>query len=478
MLFSSPIFLFCYLPLLLLLYFLTPSKFKNFLLLIFSIFFYYWGSGHLVILLLFSIVSNYFFGVAIWKQKAAGKKKNILLFFAIFTNLSLLFYFKYANFAINEINKLFIKLEFAQMPEGNILLPLGISFFTFQALSYIIDLHAERISVQKNPIDFALYISLFPQLVAGPIVRYIDISNEIKERPLTLNNYYDGICRFIIGFGKKVIIADQLGSMADKIMLLGQDELSFSVAWLGIILFGLQIYYDFSGYSDMAIGLGRVFGFHFLENFNYPYISKSITEFWRRWHISLSTWFKDYLYIPLGGNRVSRWRNYSNLFIVFILCGIWHGASWNYLIWGLYHGLFLVSEKFFRNKTFFNFNPLIQHIYVFIVISTSWVFFRIEDFSHALFFLKKMIFIDFSSLTFSPALEYLNLELSIYLILAIIFSMPRKVIIKEKIFIPILTKGDRAIFDVVKIGVHLLIFSYAILLFAAGSYKTFIYFKF
>ena len=317
MVFSSSAFLFVFLPLLIISYFFTPDRFRNTLLLTASLLFYYYGSGYLVVLLLFSIVVNYFYGIGIDRFRN-NKFGFFLIVSSIATNLSLLFYFKYINFIIEELNILLSILNIPLMSQTSIVLPIGISFFTFQALSYIIDLYARRVQVQKNFIDFALYIALFPQLVAGPIVRYINISDQIKKRSMSIDKFYDGMTRFIFGLGKKVVIADQLGIVVDKIINQDPSGLSMSVAWLGIVCFAFQIYFDFSGYSDMAIGLGRVFGFKFLENFNFPYISKSITEFWKRWHISLSTWFRDYLYIPLGGNRVTMVRNYGNLMVVFV----------------------------------------------------------------------------------------------------------------------------------------------------------------
>jgi alginate O-acetyltransferase complex protein AlgI len=389
----------------------------------------------------------------------------------------LLFFFKYINFIVAELNNFFELLDIPLIQQTDILLPIGISFFTFQALSYIIDLYAGRVQVQNNPVNFALYISMFPQLVAGPIVRYIHISDQIKKRILSIDMFFSGLSRFVIGLFKKLVIADQLGGIVDKIINQNLSDLSAGTAWIGMICFAFQIYYDFSGYSDMAIGLGRIFGFRFLENFNYPYISKSVTEFWRRWHISLSTWFRDYLYIPLGGNRVSRWRNYFNLIVVFILCGIWHGAYWNFLIWGLFHGFFLILERTFLKKWLDKVPSFLSHIYFIIVICISWVFFRIQDFGEAVLFLKNMLFFNFNSPTVHFS-EFLNPELYVYLILAIIFSMPVIDFIKRNYFVLRLSSRFPLVPELAKSATVLLLLVYSILMLASSSYKPFIYFKF
>jgi alginate O-acetyltransferase complex protein AlgI len=457
-------------------YLITPARLRNLILLIASLIFYYWGSGYLVALLLYSIAVNYFFGIGIARFKEE-KVRAPLLVCALITNLGLLFFFKYINFIVAELNNFFELLDIPLIQQTDILLPIGISFFTFQALSYIIDLYAGRVQVQNNPVNFALYISMFPQLVAGPIVRYIHISDQIKKRILSIDMFFSGLSRFVIGLFKKLVIADQLGGIVDKIINQNLSDLSAGTAWIGMICFAFQIYYDFSGYSDMAIGLGRIFGFRFLENFNYPYISKSVTEFWRRWHISLSTWFRDYLYIPLGGNRVSRWRNYFNLIVVFILCGIWHGAYWNFLIWGLFHGFFLILERTFLKKWLDKVPSFLSHIYFIIVICISWVFFRIQDFGEAVLFLKNMLFFNFNSPTVHFS-EFLNPELYVYLILAIIFSMPVIDFIKRNYFVLRLSSRFPLVPELAKSATVLLLLVYSILMLASSSYKPFIYFKF
>lgn len=382
MVFSSNIFLFIFLPITLGIYFIIGKRFRNSFLLLTSLFFYFWGEPKFVLIMVISIVINYFFGLLInYSQK---KKKNYItrrsiLFLAVVANLMLLFYFKYLDFSIGLINDIFG----SNIALRNISLPIGISFFTFQGMTYIIDLYWQKVPVQKNPLKIALYISLFPQLIAGPIVRYQDINEQIDNRTVNTEKFSEGIKRFVLGLGKKTIIANTVALITDNIFALPYNELPLFTAWLGIICYSLQIYFDFSGYSDMAIGLGKMFGFDFLENFNYPYIAKSVTEFWRRWHISLSTFFRDYLYIPLGGNR--RGNTYVNLFIVFFMTGLWHGASLNFIVWGLWHGMFMLLEKIFKKLPLINIKipTFIKRIYLYLVVLIGWVFFRAETLDYA-----------------------------------------------------------------------------------------------
>ena len=341
MVFSSMIFLWLFLPLVLFFYFISNNKLKNIILLIFSLIFYAWGESKYILLMLLSIFINYLFGILIDKFR---KHDKLFLVLAVITNLGLLGYFKYFNFFVNVVNK--INGE-TLVGFRDIVLPIGISFYTFQILSYVIDLYRKEIKVQKNILNLALYVSFFPQLIAGPIVKYKDVDNEINNRKVDLKLFASGVRRFVYGLGKKVLLSNTLALVVDTIYSYNVSQLNTPLVWIAIIAYTFQIYFDFSGYSDMAIGLGRMFGFHFLENFNLPYISQSITEFWRRWHISLSTWFKEYLYIPLGGNRKGKIRTYLNLFIVFFATGLWHGASFNFIAWGLYYGVFLIIEKLF-----------------------------------------------------------------------------------------------------------------------------------
>jgi alginate O-acetyltransferase complex protein AlgI len=390
MLFTSPVFLYLFLPGLLGLYFLLPGRnTKNVLLLIFSLFFYAWGEGIYLLILLCSVFMNYSFGNMI-NEAETDKHKKISLALAITTNLGLLASFKYVDFLVQNLNILLELVSLETIVKEPTYLPIGISFFTFQAMSYLIDVYREETEVQANPFRLALYIALFPQLIAGPIIRYHDVYKQLSERKESLELFYSGLRRFVYGLAKKLIIANPLGHVADIIFGLDSGQLSTSLAWLGIVCYTLQIYFDFSAYSDMAIGLGRMFGFRFLENFNYPYISSSIQEFWRRWHISLSRWFRDYLYIPLGGNRCSPTRLYLNLVTVFFLCGLWHGASWNFVIWGLIHGCFLVAE---RNGLAARIQQIWQplaHIYALLVVMFAWVFFRCDDLSSSMLYLKAL----------------------------------------------------------------------------------------
>ena len=398
MVFSSNIFLFLFLPLTLALYFLPLektgfTKYKNYLLLAASLIFYAWGEACYIWLLGLSILGNYYFGRSISSQ---NKARQIKLFFALTFNLALLLYFKYANFLAENL-EYFTHFIFPQsqfsitktlLPER---LPIGISFFTFHAISYLIDIYRNKCKAQKNLLELALYIAFFPQLIAGPIVRYNTIEKYLSNRRYSISTTSYGVRRFIIGFGKKVIIANPLGEVADAIFSTQLDGLSSVMAWVGILCYTMQIYFDFSGYSDMAIGLARIFCFKFPENFNYPYISKSIKEFWRRWHMSLSAWFRDYVYIPLGGNKVGLARQYFNLVLVFFLCGLWHGASWNYVVWGLFHGFFLVFERIKIGKIFLEIMPsFLQHFYAIFIVVVGWVFFRSHDLSYAMGYLDLM----------------------------------------------------------------------------------------
>ncbi len=386
MLFSSIFFLFTFLPIVLLIYFLVPVKAKNFVLFIASILFYSWGEPVYVFLMLFSAVFNYCMAIDIHNTQARGKSASSTLVYTVAINLFILCFFKYYGFLMDTINNLFhLELKYTALS-----LPIGISFYTFQALSYIFDVYRKNVKVQKSLLKFSLYLALFPQLIAGPIVKYKDIAEQLEQRKITLPVFGKGVKRFIFGLGKKVILANNFGMLYSAITALDDNNISVLSYWIGIIAYTLQIYFDFSGYSDMAIGLGHMFGFDFMENFNYPYISKSITEFWRRWHISLSTWFKEYVYIPLGGNRVRVSKHLLNLMIVWSLTGLWHGASWNFVIWGLYYGILLIMEKYIWGGYLEKAPSSFRHIYTLIVIMIGWVFFSSTDLSAALEYLKIM----------------------------------------------------------------------------------------
>ncbi|MGI6751178.1 MAG: MBOAT family O-acyltransferase [Anaerovoracaceae bacterium] len=383
MVFSSITFLFYFLPIALLLYFLAPFSAKNLVLLIISLFFYAWGEPVYIVLMVLSIILNYAAGRLI--DRWTNRKKACLVI-AIIANLALLGFFKYADFAINTLNLiLHTRIQTLQLP-----LPIGISFYTFQAMSYVIDLYRGSVKVQKNIINFGAYVSLFPQLIAGPIVRIATIEKELIERTHHLSEIADGIRLFICGLGKKVLLANNIGLLWDQVLEMPYQTMPLATAWLGAIAFGFQIYFDFSGYSDMAIGLGKVLGFHFNINFNYPYTSKSITEFWRRWHISLSTWFKEYVYIPLGGNRKGLLIQLRNIAIVWALTGLWHGAHWNFVLWGLYFGVLLTMEKLFLLKLLKRIPSWLTHIYTMFLVTFGWVLFTLDSTDDGLGFIKSL----------------------------------------------------------------------------------------
>ncbi len=390
MVFSSVTFLFLFLPLVLVVHFVLPAKLRNFWLLLVSLFFYAWGETAYLALMLASIGANYFLGR--WVEGARGGSRAAwVVGGAVGLNLTMLGIFKYADFVVGALNVPWVGLGMEPLEQLSIHLPIGISFFTFQAISYLIDVHRGVVPAQRRPVHLALYIALFPQLIAGPIVRYSHVSRQLLERRIDLEGFALGVRRFALGLGKKVLLANTFAGPADAIFALPAADLSPAVAWLGVVCYTLQIYFDFSGYSDMAIGLGRMFGFRFLENFDYPYIARSVREFWRRWHISLSSWFRDYLFIPLGGSRGSTRRTYFNLLLVFFLCGLWHGASWTFVIWGLFHGLFLVLERLGLGA-FLERLPLpLRHLYTLLVAMVGWVFFRAETFAGAAAMLASMV---------------------------------------------------------------------------------------
>ena len=371
MLFSSLVFLFTFLPITLLVYYLVPRKVKNVVLLIASLIFYAWGEPVYVLIMLFSIVFDYANGRLIehFKNKNCPGKAKAALIVDLCGNLAILGFFKYTDFVIGSINS----ITGAGLSLLHIALPIGISFYTFQTMSYTIDVYRGEVAAQKNILTFATYVTLFPQLIAGPIVQYKTVEKELMHRKVTLEDFSEGAFRFSVGLAKKVLLANQIGSLWNSISQL--NHMSVATAWLGAIAYSFQIYFDFSGYSDMAIGLGRMFGFYFLENFNFPYMSKTITEFWRRWHISLGSWFRDYIYIPLGGNRVSTGRHIRNILVVWALTGLWHGASWNFVFWGVYYGLLLLAEKFLLGRFLEKAPVWLRNLYTMFAVIIGWVFF-------------------------------------------------------------------------------------------------------
>lgn len=475
MVFSSPIFLFIFLPLVVLVYFVFSPRHRNGLLLLASTLFYSWGEGVTVWVIFASIAMNYMFSRLI---DSYDQKKKILAL-GVAVNLTLLGWFKYANFIAENIDLAVGYFGFQTFPHPNIHLPLGISFFTFHAISYLVDIYRGNAIVLKGFADYALYILLFPQLIAGPIIRYKDIAQQLMSRTATQEDVAVGFHRFVGGLGKKVLIANPLGETADKIFAISACDLSSATAWLGIISYSLQIYFDFSGYSDMAIGLMRIFGFRILENFNYPYVSRMVRDFWGRWHISLSRWFRDYLYIPLGGNRRGVLRMYGNLLTVFVLCGFWHGASWQFLFWGLWHGLFLCVERTRVGAGIERLPRPLQHIYLMLVILVGWVFFRADSMAHGFSYLKAMVGLSNANPLAYPVSLYLDRHTTTVLILGVIAATPiwRCLGTYTRNRLEDYSLGN-ALWASAQSVVMVLILFVSVIFVAAGTYNPFIYFRF
>lgn len=420
MVFSSLLFIFIYLPVVLAVYYFVPSKWRNIWLFIVNLVFYGWGEPVYIVLMLLSITINYVHGMLIGKHRKNDMLAKRLLISNTVINLALLIFFKYFDFIATNLSAI-PGLSFIH-PIG-LTLPIGISFYTFQTMSYPIDVYRGDADIQKNYINFGTFVALFPQLIAGPIVRYKDISSQLGFRSSSAGQFASGIQRFTVGLAKKVLLANNIGMLWDVYASTPIGELSTLGAWLGILAFTFQIYFDFSGYSDMAIGLGRMLGFEFLENFDYPYISRSITEFWRRWHISLGTWFRDYVYIPLGGNRRSTARTFFNIFLVWTLTGIWHGASWNFLLWGMYYAILLMLEKAFLLKALDRAPAAVSHIYTIVLVVIGWALFAIEDISRCFSYISVMFGIGGNSLVSPDALYYLR-SFGPTLVIMVIASLP------------------------------------------------------
>lgn len=478
MLFSSPIFIFLFLPIVIFLIGVGRKSWHNVILLFASIFFYAWGALSQTPIFLFSIVSNYCFGLLI--NNADGKKAKLYLSIGVTVNLLLLGYFKYFNFLMENINALFSATGAKPIEYSKVALPIGISFFTFHAMSYIIDVYRKKVIVQKDLLDLALYISFFPQLIAGPIVRYIDVATQFQKRTLSLEKTTVGIQRFIFGFAKKVIVANAMAYLADKIFNAPIGEISAGTAWLGIIAYTFQIYFDFSGYSDMAIGLAKIFGFDFPENFNYPYIAQSIKEFWRRWHISLSTWFRDFLYIPLGGSKGSNAKTIRNLLIVFFCTGFWHGASWNFIVWGMFHGTFLLIERIGFDRVLSKVWKPIRIGYTLLVVMIGWVFFRADNLTAAIDYLGKMSFIASKGNVQMFLVEYLDTKTIFLLLFATLYSFGtfRWLIESIKKGFNTNENGYQLVFYSTKFIVSASLFFITVLYMAGSTYNPFIYFRF
>lgn len=468
MVFSSFVFLLVFLPLVLLLYYICPGRLRNLVLLIASLIFYAWGEPVYVLIMLFSTVFDYTNGRLIehFKKKNCPGRAKAALIVDLCGNLAILGFFKYADFVIGNINN----VTGAGLSLLHIALPIGISFYTFQTMSYTIDVYRGEVAAQNNILDFATYVTLFPQLIAGPIVQYKTIAKELVDRKASLNDFSQGAFRFTVGLAKKVLLANQIGSLWDTIAQL--EQMSVGTAWLGAIAYSFQIYFDFSGYSDMAIGLGQMFGFYFLENFNFPYMSKSITEFWRRWHISLSSWFKEYVYIPLGGNRKGMARQLVNILIVWMLTGLWHGASWNFVLWGVYYGILLMMEKLFLLKWLDKIPAWIRHFYSMFLVVIGWTIFAQTDMSRLWSYLKIMFGVGASSGADSDFLYFLSCNAVLLVVLVICSIDHRRWIgkLKER-------RTDR-VWEAAKpvVMVVLLVVSFAFLV--GDSYNPFLYFRF
>lgn len=481
MVFSSAIFLFLFLPIVLLGHWLAGQRLRNLFLLFASLIFYAWGEGVYIVIMITSIICNYFFG-RLLNSRFWEKRRKLLLGIMLTLNLLPLFYFKYFTFLLDNLN-LILRTDAQFNVSTEVHLPIGISFFTFQAMSYLVDVYRKTSKAQQSIFSVGLYIALFPQLIAGPIVRYHDVAEQIKKRAQTVALFSSGVERFIFGLGKKMLIANPLGYIADTVFSLPAGELTLLTAWLGILCYALQIYFDFSGYSDMAIGLGRMLGFRFLENFNFPYIACSIREFWQRWHISLSNWFRDYLYIPLGGNQRGSLITARNLFIVFLICGLWHGASWNFVIWGLLHGAFLVLERSNWRNMLAKLPKFLQHTYVLLIILSTWVFFRADTLDLSLNYLSTMY--SWPNVWGMHTFIAIKLDTEFYvtLLIGILLSTPLHHFImancKKKIA---LLQGTNSIIFVSsmvgKIALLATIFALISMEIANGSYNPFIYFRF
>ena len=461
MLFSSNVFLYFYIPIVLLLYYLFPRKLRNPVLFIVSLFFYGWGEPVYMLLMVATIALNFVCGALIEKKKTAGQSAKTVLVVGVALNLLILGFFKYAGFFVDSLKAVLPFMAGVKTPQ--ISLPIGISFYVFQSMSYIIDVYRDDAPVQKNPITFGTYVTLFPQLIAGPIVRYADVARQLQERRENVTDFASGIRLFIVGLSKKVLLANQMGALWESL----QTQEGMLAVWVGIAAYALQLYFDFSGYSDMAIGLGRMFGFEFLINFNYPYISKSVTDFWRRWHISLSTWFREYVYIPLGGNRKGMKRQILNLLIVWGLTGFWHGASWNFLLWGLYYGILLIIEKTFLLKVLEKTPTVLRHIYSMVAVLLGWTLFYFEDLGAlGSFFGRLFSFGDTDAVALNRILGYLPL----FLISAVAATPLGKNLylkIKDKVWADYVLLAGAGV---------LMLLCVAVLV--SQSYNPFIYFRF
>lgn len=463
MVFSSLIFLSVFLPIFLGIYYISPNKLKNLVLFLGSLVFYSWGEPVYFILMIFSTVVDYTIGIIMDKYYNNKNIRKIMLLCSVVVNLSLLGFFKYSDFLIGHVNDWFgTQIQFL-----NLALPIGISFYTFQTMSYSIDLYKGKTKVQKNIISFGAYVSMFPQLIAGPIVQYKDVDEALNNRVVTWESFDYGIKRLIEGLCKKVLLANGIGQVWAIVSAKDIDTVPVIMAWLGIISYSLQLYFDFSGYSDMAIGLGSMMGFKFPENFNYPYISKSVSEFWRRWHITLGSWFREYVYIPLGGNRVGPVRFAINIFAVWFLTGLWHGACDNFILWGIYFGVVLYIEKMFMSKVLSKVPSIIARLYTILIVIISWVIFALEDMNHIFAYIKNLFGISVNSQLYNTESLYLLSNYGILLTVCIIFATP----IVKKYF-------DKYINENIKTIIYLLLFIICIAYLVDSTFNPFLYFRF
>lgn len=464
MVFSSIFFIFSFLPVTIVAYYLAPKRMRNGILLLASLFFYAWGEPVYLFLMLYSILFNYVMGIDIARKQRRGKRAGVSLFFGVVVNLLILGFFKYYGFLAENMEA----LSGVILPKLELSLPIGLSFYTFQSLSYLVDVYRGRAQHQKNILSFGLYISMFPQLVAGPIVQYADIDAQLKERDTSLDKFGQGVRYFIWGLGKKVLLANNLGVVYEAIAAL--PSLSVLSAWVGALAYTFQIYYDFSGYSDMAIGLGKMFGFELKENFAHPYCSRSITEFWRRWHISLGSWFREYVYIPMGGNRVSVLRHIFNLLVVWALTGLWHGASWNFVVWGLYYGVLLILEKYLLRRVTERI-PILGTIYTMLLVIVGWVFFFSPTLLEAKAYLGAMFGRGAAGITDEAGMYYLLTSLILFWF-SWIFAVPAASKISEKHLED--SDGWAPLFLLIHGGIFLLAVAYLI----HDTYNPFLYFRF
>jgi len=475
MVFSSVIFLVYFLPAFLLLYFVTPKKLKNFVLLSSSIFFYAWGAPKFIFVILGTTTLDFYL-VKLMYYAADEKKRKLFLVLSLCLNTGLLFYFKYCNFFIDNFNSVLNACGVSGISWTKIILPIGISFYTFESITYVVDCYRRIHKPLDNFWQYQLYIILFPKLIAGPIIRYHEIHDQIADRSAndTLDNKLTGFYRFCLGLGKKVLIANVLAAKADEVFAMQPETLSTSVAWIGMLAYTFQIYFDFSGYSDMAIGIGKMIGFKFPENFDNPYTSKSITEFWRRWHMTLGSWMKNYLYIPLGGNKVeSKYKLYFNLWLVFILSGFWHGAAWTFIIWGIYHGLWLVLERVFLSKFYTKIGGVASTLICFLLVSVGWVFFRAEKTSDAIVFVKKLFEFD---LNLPP--HFIDREFLFYGLLAVLFSFFACFKIGRDIQNKVYFSYYGLTGNLLSVLVALILFALSLASITSSGFNPFIYFRF